>query len=119
MALTEQLLNIYQLTVLQSFQEVDDALIEINTYRQEAEARERQVSAARSATDLSRARYNGGVTSYLEVLESERSLFRAELLASATRREQVVAIVRLYKALGGGWENEQQADPTPNSHVSF
>lgn len=110
-ARTEQLVSNYQLTVLRSFQEVDDALIEIHTYRQEAEARERQVRSARSATDLSRARYDGGVTSYLEVLESERSLFRAELLASATRREQIVAIVRLYKALGGGWENEEQADP--------
>jgi len=42
------------------------------------------------------------------VLESERSLFRAELLASSTRREQVVAIVSLYKALGGGWSTEEE-----------
>jgi multidrug efflux system outer membrane protein len=107
-ARTEQLLNVYQLTVLQAFQEVEDSLIDIRTYRQEAEARERQVTAARSAATLSRARYDGGVTSYLEVLESERSLFRAELLASSTRREQVVAIVTLYKALGGGWATEQE-----------
>ena len=107
-ARTEQLLNNYQLTVLRSFQEVEDALIEIRTFRMEAEAREAQVSAAQSATRLSRARYNGGVTSYLEVLESERSLFRAELLASATRREQVVSIISLYKALGGGWATEDE-----------
>jgi multidrug efflux system outer membrane protein len=107
-ARTEQLLNNYQLTVLRSFQEVEDALIEIRTYRAEAEAREAQVTAAQSATTLSRARYDGGVTSYLEVLESERSLFRAELLASSTRREQVVAIVSLYKALGGGWTTEEE-----------
>lgn len=107
-ARTEQLLNNYQLTVLRSFQEVEDALIKISTYRLEAEAREEQVRAARSATQLSRARYDGGVTSYLEVLESERSLFRAELLASSTRREQVVSIVSLYKALGGGWPTEEE-----------
>lgn len=107
-ARTEQLLNNYQLTVLRSFQEVEDALIKISTYRMEAEAREEQVRAARSATQLSRARYNGGVTSYLEVLESERSLFRAELLASSTRREQVVSIVSLYKALGGGWPTGEE-----------
>ncbi len=107
-ARTEQLLNNYQLTVLRSFQEVEDALIEIRTYRMEAEAREAQVSAAQSATRLSRARYDGGVTSYLEVLESERSLFRAELLASSTRREQVVSIISLYKALGGGWATEEE-----------
>ena len=74
----------------------------------EAESREEQVRAATSATTLSRARYDGGVTSYLEVLESERSLFRAELLASSTRREQVVSIVELYKALGGGWATDQE-----------
>jgi multidrug efflux system outer membrane protein len=107
-ARTEQLLSNYQLTVLRSFQETEDALIEIQTFRAEAGAREAQVVAAQSAATLSRARYDGGVTSYLEVLESERSLFRAELLASSTRREQVVAIVSLYKALGGGWATDEE-----------
>jgi multidrug efflux system outer membrane protein len=107
-ARTEQLLHNYQLTVLRSFQEVEDALIEIRTFRVEAEAREGQVVSALSAATLSRARYDGGVTSYLEVLESERSLFRAELRASATRRAQVVAIISLYKALGGGWATEEK-----------
>jgi multidrug efflux system outer membrane protein len=109
-ARTEQLLNAYQLTVLQAFQEVEDSLISIQTYRREAEAREAQVTAAQSAASLSRARYDGGVTSYLEVLESERSLFRTELLASSTRREQIVAIVTLYKALGGGWATSEEIE---------
>ena len=107
-ARTKQLLNNYELTVLRAFQEVEDSLIDIRTYHEEALARERQVKAANSAATLSRARYDGGVTSYLEVLESERSLFRAELLASSTRREQVVSIVSLYKALGGGWVTESE-----------
>ena len=106
-ARTEQLLNAYQLTVLQAFQEVEDALVNIRTYRDEAQARQRQVIAATSAAELSRARYDGGVTSFLEVLESERSLFRAELLASSTRRQQIASIVELYKALGGGWVPEE------------
>jgi len=114
-ARTEQLLNVYQLTVLQAFREVDDALIEIKTYREEAEARESQVNSARSASRLSRARYDSGVTSYLEVLESDRSLFRAELLASSTRRAQVVSIISLYKALGGGWVNAKDKAPADNS----
>jgi multidrug efflux system outer membrane protein len=107
-ARTEQLLNNYQLTVLTAFQEVEDSLIDIRTFRDEAQARERQVISARSASGLSRARYDGGVTSYLEVLEPDRSLFRAELLASSTRREQLVSIVSLYKALGGGWVTEAE-----------
>jgi len=107
-ARTEQLLNQYQFAVLRALQEVEDTLIAIDTYQREARAREAQVVAARSAAGLSRARYDGGVTSYLEVLESERSLFRTELLASSTRRQQVVAVVSLYKALGGGWPTEDE-----------
>ncbi|MDH3788701.1 MAG: efflux transporter outer membrane subunit [Xanthomonadales bacterium] len=109
-ARTEQLISNYQLTVLTAFQEVEDALIEIQTFRDEAEAREAQVTSAQSAAMLSRARYDGGVTSYLEVLESERSLFRTELQASQARREQIVAIVSLYKALGGGWATAEEID---------
>ncbi|MFW2403950.1 MAG: efflux transporter outer membrane subunit, partial [Gammaproteobacteria bacterium] len=82
-ALTEQLLYQYEQTVLRAFQEVEDALAEIRTAHAEALARKAQVEAARSASTLSRARYDGGVTSYLEVLEVERSLFRAELAESA------------------------------------
>lgn len=107
-ARTEQLLNQYQFTVLRALQEVEDTLIAIDTYQREARAREAQVLAARSAAELSRARYNGGVTSYLEVLESERSLFRTELLASSTRRQHLVSMVSLYKALGGGWPTEDE-----------
>ena len=93
----------HEQTVLQSLREVEDALISVSTYEREALARDNQRNSAASAAMLSRARYDGGVTSYLEVLESERSLFRAELLASSTHREQLVAYVTLYKALGGGW----------------
>jgi multidrug efflux system outer membrane protein len=105
-ARTEQLLNAYEQTVLQAFREVEDALVGIRTLHDEARAREGQVKAARSAATLSRARYDGGVTSYLEVLESERSLFRAELAESSVRREQLVGVVSLYKALGGGWTQD-------------
>jgi multidrug efflux system outer membrane protein len=114
-ARTEQALQRYELTILQAFQEVEDALVAIRTFKEEALARDEQHIAAQSAAFLSRARYDGGVTSYLEVLESERSLFRAELQASSTRREYLVSIVNLYKALGGGWlanvEAEEESAP--------
>ena len=109
-ARTEQLQAAYELAVMRGFQEVEDALVSIDTYGREANAREMQVRAARSAATLSRARYDGGVTSYLEVLESERSLFRAELQALATRRAQVVSMVTLYKALGGGWPTAEEVE---------
>jgi outer membrane protein, multidrug efflux system len=105
-ARTEQALLAYEQTVLRAFAEVEDALVAVRTYRREHEARIRQVTAARSAAILSRARYNGGVTSYLEVLDIERSLFSAELSESQTLRLYITSIVELYKALGGGWNPE-------------
>ena len=48
-------------------------------------------------------RYRGGVTSYLEVLDTERQLFDAELGLTQTQRDELLAVVRLYRALGGGW----------------
>jgi multidrug efflux system outer membrane protein len=109
MARTEQALLAYEQTVQRAFREVEDALVAVRTYRAEHEARSRQVAAARSAAMLSRARYDGGVTSYLEVLDTERSLFNAELTESQTLRLYINAIIELYKALGGGWmpENDE------------
>jgi multidrug efflux system outer membrane protein len=93
----------YVKTILQAFREVDDALVEIQTLDKESSARERQMAAAQNAADLSHERYDGGVTSYLEVLDSERSKFDAELAASQTYQQYLNAYVFLYKALGGGW----------------
>jgi multidrug efflux system outer membrane protein len=108
-ARTEQALLAYEQTVQRALREVEDALVAVRTYREEHEARQRQVAAARSAATLSRARYDGGVTSYLEVLDTERSLFNAELTESQTLRLYINAIIELYKALGGGWmpENDE------------
>lgn len=111
-ARTRQLASQYELTVLQAFREVEDALVAIRTLRSEINARDRQRTAARSAAFLSKARYNGGVTSYLEVLVANTSLFDSEIGAVVSRRELLVAIVDLYKALGGGWMVEsEQAKP--------
>ena len=105
-ARTEQAVLSYEQSVLRAFREVEDSLVAARTYREEYAARQRQVTAARSAAVLSRARYNGGVTSYLEVLDTERSLFSAELSESQTLRLYFNAVIELYKALGGGWNPE-------------
>lgn len=102
-ARTEQLLNSYEQTILNAFREVEDALVAAQTYRDEYEARQRQVDAAQEALDLSNARYHGGWTSYLEVIIQQRSLFDAQLGASETLQLQLASIVDLYRALGGGW----------------
>lgn len=97
----------YEATVLDALRDVDDSLTAIRTYRSEHDARLRQLKSARNAAVLSRARYDGGVVSYLEVLDSERSLFDAELLESTTRQERLNAIVSLYRSLGGGWPAQE------------
>ncbi|MCI5065067.1 efflux transporter outer membrane subunit [bacterium] len=104
---TEQLAQSYYETVLQAFREVEDALIAIHTLKEEYAARTRQVKAGRGATRLSRARYNGGETTYLEVLEVERSLFESQLAQSNTRKDLYLAHIDLYRALGGGWELQE------------
>jgi multidrug efflux system outer membrane protein len=110
-ARTEQALRAYESVLRQAFREVEDALVAIRTLRLEHAARVRQVGAARNAARLSRARYDAGVVDYLEVLDTERTLFSSELDESATRQASLSAVVRLYKALGGGWTPEESPAP--------
>ncbi len=108
-ARAEQVVRNYEQTVLRAVQEVEDALVAVRTYQAEHRARVMQRSAAENATRLSRARYNDGVAPYLEVLDSERSLFDAELSESITLQSYLNSIVQLYKALGGGWTEAQNS----------
>jgi multidrug efflux system outer membrane protein len=103
-AKTRQVLFFYENTVLTAFREVEDALVAVETYKRQVQAVRRQVRAARNANDLSKDRYDQGITSYLEVLETERQLFSAELDFSDLSQQQMNAYVGLYKALGGGWQ---------------
>ncbi|MGA9753206.1 MAG: efflux transporter outer membrane subunit [Acidobacteriota bacterium] len=110
-ALAEQALQAYEKTALAAFKEVEDGLVAVRTLNDQYVATVRQVEAARSAVQLSQARYNEGYTNYLEVLDSERSLFSAEQQASSILEQKLAAVVTLYKALGGGWPPE----PAPQS----
>jgi multidrug efflux system outer membrane protein len=108
-ARAEQLLNAYEQTILTAYREVDDALVAVRTYEAELDARRRQMAAARNAAELSWVRYEGGMTSYLEVLDLQRSMFSSQLKASETLQLQLTSVVRLYQALGGGWVAEQDS----------
>lgn len=107
---TEQSLFQYENTVLNAFREVEDALIEIATYRKELAARIRQQKAAKNANNLSKERYDKGVSSYLEVLDTERTLFSTDLQRSELQQKYFNAFVSLYKALGGGWVSKAERD---------
>ena len=94
----------YKQTIQQAFREVADALVE---QRKRREFRLQQEALTRAAEDTSRLanmRYTGGYSSYLEVLDSERQFFDAELGLVRAHRDELLAVVRLYKALGGGWQ---------------
>ncbi len=83
--------------------DVENALTSIKSYSDEYKARLRQVEAARKALMLTKAKYDAGYSSYLEVLIAESYAFDAEMLLSMTRAQQLSATVALYRALGGGW----------------
>jgi multidrug efflux system outer membrane protein len=107
-ARTRQALYEYELTVLSAFRDVSDALNAISTYSEEIAAVRRQHDAAKNAEYLAKMRYDKGVSSYLEVLETERALFDVELQLSSTTQDYYNAYVALYKALGGGWISKQE-----------
>ncbi len=109
---TEAALHEYENVTLKAFKEVEDALIAIKTLKMEMQAAQIRNDAAVNAEMLSAQRYDKGQTSYLEVLESQRQSFDAQLALAQTRTALLNAYIALYKALGGGWlspEEEQQA----------
>jgi multidrug efflux system outer membrane protein len=108
----------YQKTILQAFQEVEDALITVQKTREQRAALEQQVAALQSALHLADLRYQGGRANYLDVLTAQRDLFNAELALARTRRNQLVSVVELYKALGGGWQTEVKATPPADATYS-
>lgn len=101
---TEQAQLQYEQTVIRAFADVNNALVQNSTFAEEFTRKKEQADAAIKAFGLSKARYDYGYTSYLEVLIQENSLFDAELQVSALYQQRLNAMVNLYKSLGGGWE---------------
>ena len=101
---TERLLYNYQLSYLTAIKEVEDAMIAQQTYNREHSLRKTQMELATKASHLAWVRYDGGLTSYLEVLTLQNNQFLAELNASAALQQELQSIIDLYTALGGGWE---------------
>jgi multidrug efflux system outer membrane protein len=100
----EEAVLFYQQTIQQAFREVSDSLV---AYRKNQEFREQQEllnGAAQDATRLADIRYRGGVTSYLEVLDSDTRYFDAQLGLAQAQLNERLALVQLYNALGGGWQ---------------
>lgn len=100
----EEMVLTYQKTILGAFRDVSNALIAVNKQRATREEQEKLVTAAQDATRLARVRYQGGATSYLEVLTTDSNLFTAQLNLTTAQQNEALTLVQLYSALGGGWQ---------------
>jgi outer membrane protein, multidrug efflux system len=111
----QEALFAYEKAIQVAFQQVEDALIALQKSREQLDIQARQVDALRTYLRLARARYEGGYTSYIDVLDAERSLFSAELQYTQTQSLTLTSLVNLYMAMGGGWvvQAEQMIAPPP------
>jgi NodT family efflux transporter outer membrane factor (OMF) lipoprotein len=99
-----EMIATYEKSIQNGFREVSDALIEHQKDREQRQQEELFVKALRDADRLSQLRYKGGIDSYLQVLDAERNLFQGELTLARLRRDELLSMVDLYRALGGGWQ---------------
>ena len=102
-AVERELVVNYERTIFRALREVSDALAGYHKTGEQRAQQEQLVAALRDATRLSTDRYQGGLDSYLQVLDAQRNLFRSELDLTTLQRQELTSIVELYRALGGGW----------------
>jgi len=103
-----QALYAYERAVLLAFRDVEDALAGLRQAGLRRGSEGGRVLAERKVLELAELRYRGGVAAYLEVLDAQRSLFDAELSETVAQRDELVGLIQLYKALGGGWSEEPE-----------
>jgi multidrug efflux system outer membrane protein len=108
----DQSLANYELVIQNAFRDVDDALSAVQKAAEFREAVGRRVATLRRGVELANERYENGYSDYLEVLDTERSLFSAELQYASARGDYQRALVNLYRALGGDWTS---LSPTPGA----
>jgi multidrug efflux system outer membrane protein len=94
----------YQQTTQNAFREVSNALVEHRKVKEMRAQQELLVTTLRERSRLAYMRYQGGVDTLLNALDADRELFDAELDLAQTRRDELLSLVQLYKALGGGWQ---------------
>jgi len=107
-AVREQALVAYEQTVLVALQDVENALVSLARNRERVEALANAVESARIAARLARHRYSTGLIDFQSVLDSERNVLLLEESLASSRSNGVLALIRLYKALGGGWSPQAE-----------
>jgi outer membrane protein, multidrug efflux system len=96
----------YEQSVIIALQEVSDALTSQLKLTEVRREQARAVAALQESVRLSLLRYSGGFASYFEVIEAQQQLFPAENALAQVQRDQLVTVVQLYRALGGGWSTD-------------
>jgi multidrug efflux system outer membrane protein len=99
----KQALYAYQKAIQEAFRSVNDALADQDRTRAQLAAQRQQIDSLKTYSDMARLRYDNGYTSFLEVVDAERSLFNAQLTFTQSQQTLLQAMVNLYKAMGGGW----------------
>ncbi len=99
----------YQQAIQGAVREVADALVEVRKREEVRQEQAKLVAALQDASQLAGTRYTGGVASYLEVLDTETRLFGAELTLAQAQLDNAVAVIQLYRSLGGGWTAQETA----------
>jgi multidrug efflux system outer membrane protein len=94
----------YERVIQTAFREVSDALVQYRKVREIRAQQELLLTTLQDRSRLAYLRYRGGVDSLLNALDADRDLFNAELSLAQTRRDELLALVLLYRALGGGWQ---------------
>jgi outer membrane protein, multidrug efflux system len=113
-AFWDESISQYKKVITVAFQETADALIAQQTLVGQRASLERQVDSLKEAVDLAMQRYDGGRATYFEVLDAEQLLFPSKDALAQTQRDQLLAVVNLYKALGGGWKLKDADWTTPH-----
>ena len=93
----------YERVIQNAFREVSDGLIRHQKVREIRAEQEQLVSTLQDRARMSYRRYEGGIDTLLNALDADRDLFEAELRLAQTKRDELLALVQLYRALGGGW----------------
>jgi multidrug efflux system outer membrane protein len=111
----DQSLANYELVIQNAFRDVEDSLSDVRTSLELVRTLERRVATLQRGVELANARYENGYADYIVVLDTERSLFAAELQLASARGDYDRAIVNLYRALGGDWTNAGYLTQPPTS----
>jgi multidrug efflux system outer membrane protein len=88
-------------------EDVENALVAYNRERRRVETLTAAVDAQRRAVELATVRYTSGLESFLSVLDAQRELYVAQDSLAQTQTASVLAVIAVYKALGGGWSSQQ------------